>query len=55
MGAWGPWFFGEAEKAKREVLINETAKLYKINPEIVKKGFDLIESEAKKIHLRNQA
>lgn len=54
MGAWGFWFFGKAEEEKRAVLIDETAKLYKINPEIVKKGFDLIENEAKKIHLPNK-
>lgn len=54
MGAWGFWFFGKVEEEKREVLIDEVANLYKIDREIVKKGFDLIENEAKKIHLPNK-
>lgn len=54
MGALGLWFWGNVEESKKKVLINEVANLYKINPEIAKKGFDLIEREAKKIHLPSQ-
>lgn len=43
MGALGLWFMGEVEQEKKEVLIKEVAKLYKIDEESVKKGFEFIE------------
>ena len=54
MGSFGLWFFGKVEQEKKQVLIDEVAKLYKIDTNIVEKGFDLIEKEAKKIHLPSE-
>lgn len=45
------WFWGKREENKKIELIDEISNLYKIDIEIVKKGFNLIEKEAKKLHL----
>lgn len=45
------WFWGRKEESKKNELIDEVSNLYKIDIEIVKKGFELIEKEAKKLHL----
>ena len=52
MGSFGFWFWGSPEDEKKRTLIEETAKLYKVDKSIVEKGFEQIEKEAKQIHLQ---
>ena len=47
MGSWGLWFLGEADKEKREVLVKEVSKLYKVDVELAKKGFEALEKVLK--------
>lgn len=45
MGLGGLWFWGKPEEEKKKVLVEEAARLYKTTPEIILKGFEVIEKE----------